>query len=379
MKKLKLILGILSVSIISSCGSRIAPEFRIGVISYVLPQENPQSDTEGWSTDKGVELAVREINALGGVKIGRKTLPIRVVHRAIDEVPEEAVSAVLDLVNREKVSVILGPAMSSQAIAAGAAAEAAKVPLISSVSSNPATTAGRSYVFRMCFTDLVQAKALIGFASQGGGPLGIVYDESDPYSAGLAGYLKEGIADSTLLKIIPLTEDIPDFSQALSALSPYRQDYILIPAASSFSIKVAATLRSLGYRGVYLGADGWDREQQKALPDFEGALMTTTYVSRIESQKNNAFVKAYREIAGKDPGDTAALTYDSVYLVAQAARIAGSVDSRALRDAIAGMRDFTGVSGDIRFTSGGDPERSVILLSFSGGDYRVAFELKPAQ
>jgi branched-chain amino acid transport system substrate-binding protein len=106
----------------------------------------------GISTRNGIELALEEANASGGVK-GKK-LAVRVYDD--QSKPEEAASAATRLITQDKVVAILGEVASSNSLAMAPKAQEAKVPMVSPSSTNPKVTEVGDYIFRVCFIDPFQ-------------------------------------------------------------------------------------------------------------------------------------------------------------------------------------------------------------------------------
>ena len=103
----------------------------------------------GISTRNGIELALEEANAAGGVK-GKK---VRVIVYDDQSKPEEAASATTRLITQDKVKLVLGEVASSNSLAMAPICQANKVPMISPSSTNPAVTEQGDYIFRVCFID----------------------------------------------------------------------------------------------------------------------------------------------------------------------------------------------------------------------------------
>ena len=116
--------------------------------------------TFGISTRNAIELAVREVNAAGGIK-GKK-VEVRVYDN--QSKPEEAASAANRLINQDQVLLILGEVASSNSIAMAQKAQPAKVPMISPASTNPDVTEIGDYIFRICFIDPFQGDVMAKFA-----------------------------------------------------------------------------------------------------------------------------------------------------------------------------------------------------------------------
>src|SRR4051794_31549908 len=138
----------------------------------------------GQATMQGVKLAAEEINASGGV-LGKK---IRLVIEDDQGKPEEAASAVTKLITHDNVIAIIGENSSSQSLAAAPICQSNKVPMISPSSTNPNVTKKGEYIFRVCFTDPYQGKALATFVRQNLNQTkaAILRDNKNDYSVGLA-------------------------------------------------------------------------------------------------------------------------------------------------------------------------------------------------
>ncbi len=354
--------SLLIVAALLSVGCARTPVLKIGVITYAYDKHY---DIEGFSTDKAARLAARDIDSRGALRVVLDTV-------YVSEAPEESVDAVRFLANRRGVAAIVGPSMSKQAIPSGEAAERARIPLISSVSSNPDTTKGRSWVFRMCYLDPVQARAQVRFAldSLGATTFSLVYFEADPSSAAQAATIETELEGrkKSLRVVLPLAPDDPAFAAAIAHSGPWGEQVVFLPDSNDFSVEAASALRAAGFRGVFIGGDGWDRERVRTNPDFEGSYMTTNYWSGQDSPGNAVFVDAYRAYAGRLPGDTAALTYDAIGMLAAVATRTGRVDSEGLRRGLLDGQGYRGVSGAIGYHGTGDPIREVVFLKFSGGN-----------
>ena len=135
--------------------ARPTAEIPIGVYAAVSGSEA----SFGNSTVQGEQLAAEEINAAGGV-LGRK---IRLIVEDDQGKAEEAASVVTKLITGNDVIALLGENSSNQSLAAAPIAQSNKVPMISVSSTNPAVTQKGDYIFRVCFTDPYQGKALATF------------------------------------------------------------------------------------------------------------------------------------------------------------------------------------------------------------------------
>src|SRR5438477_12058179 len=144
----------------------------------------------GQATLQGVKLAAEEINKSGGLLGGRK---VRLVIEDDQGKAEEAASVVTKLITRDNVIAVIGENSSNQSLAAAPACQNAKVPMISPSSTNPNVTKKGDYIFRVCFTDPYQGKALAVFVRNNlkASTAAILKDNKNDYSVGLAEFFSK--------------------------------------------------------------------------------------------------------------------------------------------------------------------------------------------
>ena len=106
----------------------------------------------GQATRKGVELAVEELNAAGGV-LGRR---FELVIEDNQSKAGESATIAKKLIARDKVVALIGEVASSRSLEAAPIAQQSRVPMISPSSTNPKVTEIGNYVFRVCFIDPFQ-------------------------------------------------------------------------------------------------------------------------------------------------------------------------------------------------------------------------------
>ena len=184
-KDLRLLLSLhlwTSLLACSPVGDQSAP-IRIGVLVNFSSSQ---------SALQAAELATREVNALGGLEVAGRRHPVELVLEDTRAAPNAAIDGARRLVQRQVVAIV-GPDRSRDAIAAAGVAERSKTVMVSPISTHPETTAGKSYVFRMSFSDTLQGRALARFASQnlGAKTAGILYDVASSYNRNLTTVFQE--------------------------------------------------------------------------------------------------------------------------------------------------------------------------------------------
>ena len=145
--------------------------------------------TFGQSADRGMRMALEEINAQGGV-LGR---PLELLSEDDRSITEEARTAAQKLLQRDRVVALLGEIASSRSLAAAPEAQRARVPMISPGSTNPKVTEVGDYVFRACFIDPFQGTVMARFATEElkAKRVAILFDFKQDYSVGLADFFRK--------------------------------------------------------------------------------------------------------------------------------------------------------------------------------------------
>lgn len=352
-----------------------ADEIRIGAVAGLTGQEAAW----GKSTSQGLRLAVKEINEAGGVD-GKKLRLIVYDDRGLTT---EAAAAATRLIIQDKAHIILGEFPSSLSLAMAPIAQSNKVPMLSPGSTNVRVTEGKDYVFRNCFIDPFQGTVMATFANKELelSKVAILRDVRNDYSVGLADAFIERFRElggSIAIDQSYSSGDI-DFKAQLTAVRSARPDAIFIPGYYTDVALIARQARELGIKVPLLGGDGWDSQ---ALFEIGGDALDGSYFSNHYSPDNpapkvQAYLKAYREEYRSTSDALAALSYDAVYMAADAFRRAGSTESAKVRDALAATKDFEGVTGVITIDENRNASKPAVVLAIDKGKATFATTVAP--
>ena len=236
----------------------------------------------GTHNQRGVELAIEEINAAGGVTRDEFATLLTLLNPFAPHITEElwqrcgfegqieCVNAMNALIS-DGIQLVIGSATSGCTSAITSIANSEGVVLITPSGTADSLTTSMGYVFRTCFRDSFQGELAAQYAAdQGYTRVGIVYCSADTYSSGLrdafsAACAEKGIEVVAEESVATMTEvDYTNqFNQMVSAgaelvFTPFYYDVMgpyLIPQA-----------RSVGFDGVLLGADGVDNTET-TIPD----------------------------------------------------------------------------------------------------------------
>lgn len=333
----------------------------------------------GTSTVNGVRLAADEINAAGGV-LGRK---IALIIEDDQGRPDEAASAVTKLITSENVVALIGENSSNQSLAAAPIAQANGVPMISPSSTNPAVTEKGEYIFRVCFTDPYQGKALAAFVRNELklDTAAILVDRKNDYSVGLANVFRKELesAGGRIVAEQSYSGGDTEFRPQLTTIRAASPQALFIPGFYTEVGQIAIQVRDLGMNMPLVGGDGWDSPAviQIGGKAVEGSYFSDHYFVGDSRPVVQKFVDEYRRRHGKNPEATAALGYDALHIWANAAKRAASIERKAVRDQIAQTKDYEGVAGTITMGPDRNPIKPVAMIKIENGQMNFAGWIQP--
>jgi branched-chain amino acid transport system substrate-binding protein len=333
----------------------------------------------GQATVSGVKLAADEINAAGGV-LGRK---IRLIIEDDQGRPDEAASVVTKMITSNNVIAVIGENSSNQSLAAAPICQASKIPMISPSSTNPNVTKKGDYIFRVCFTDPYQGKALAAFVKNTLKltTAAVLKDNKNDYSVGLAEFFTKEFAalGGRVVGEQSYSGGDTDFRPQLTSIKNRKPDVLFIPGFYTDVGQIAIQARDLGINVPLVGGDGWDSPAVIAIggKSIDGSYFSDHYFVGDPQPRVQNFVAEMTKRNGKVPEANAALGYDALYIFANAAKKAGSFDRAAIRDNIAATKDYDGVSGKITMGPDRDPIKPVAMIKIEAGKMQFAGWIQP--
>jgi len=363
---------------LSRCSEEKGPAAQGIPIGLYGALTGPQA-TFALSGRDGARLAIAEINRAGGVLGERLDLHVEDDRNE----PAEAASAVSKLITRDHVVALIGENASSRSLAAAPIAQSYRVPMVSPSSTNVDVTKKGDYIFRVCFTDAAQGRALAAFARKNlrAETAAMLVDARSDYSVGLAEAFRHDFtaAGGRIAAELKYSEGDSDFSAQLTAIEPLRPDVLFLPGYYTDVGLIARQARALGVSATLLGADGWDSPKLVEIGGaaMEGAYLSNHYSVDEPSPAVAAFVASYRRAYGSEPDSIAALSYDAARLIADAIQRAGSTEGKRVRDALAETAGFRGVTGTITFDPERNPVKPAVILRIEKGRFRYAASVAP--
>jgi branched-chain amino acid transport system substrate-binding protein len=333
----------------------------------------------GEGTKYAARMWLADIEKAGGIAVGGEKYPVELVIEDNEAKAESAVKANTKMITEDEVLFIVGPQASKQAVPAGGVANNYETPMITPWSTNPDTTKDRPYVFRGCFLDPFQGPVLANFITEEFKftKAAVLYDVASDYPKGLAEFFKQSWeklhGPGSVVAFESFTTKDTDFSSQLSKITKSGAEVLFTPQYYNEVALIVQQAHELGWKGPIVGSDSWGSAETITLcgKDCYGLFFSSHYAAAGAKGATKAFIDRYEKEYGYLPDDVAALTWDSLGLVRTAIENSGKLtgdikeDRRAVRKAMAGIKDFKGITGDMTFTEDGDPIKCAVIVRIS--------------
>ena len=384
MKNFHLFFAALTLAVAAGCGGG-SSSAKIG-LNIELTGEMP---AVGASAKNAAEMFINDINKAGGIEVAGQKHPLTLVIGDNAAKADQAAAVAQRLISQDNVIAMIGPDASACAIPASEIAESLKCPMISPWSTNPKTTvdatSGKSkqYVFRACFIDTFQARVLAKFVlnNLNARTAAVLYDVASEAPNGQANLFKETFEESggSVVAFETYTTGDRDFSAQLTKIKAVDPDVIFLPAYYNDVPLIAQQARRLGIDAQLVGSDAWSSPEIIKLggADIIDSYFCNHYSTEIATPVAQKFVSDYKAKYGMAPDDVAALTYDAFGLLTQATKEAGKLDRQAIRDALAKIQKYEGVTGTMQFAGTGDPIKSAVILQIKDGQFAWVANAQP--
>jgi branched-chain amino acid transport system substrate-binding protein len=350
------VLGVILAGAFAFANIAIAADaIRVGV---TIAQSPPGSVSQGVQVKDGVEVAAKMVNDAGGV-LGRQ---IELVFEDTQGIPEKARAAVEKLITRDKVVAVVGEHQSSAALAGMEVAHRYKIPYVNTNAwSDVVREKGYAEVFNPGNYNSRVAVAMADTMKALGAKRVVAFAENTDYGVGLAKLLGEQIkerASGIEYKFETLDRAGKDFLPALLPLRANPPDAIveiMLPPAAYILIN------QLYEQGIAPSAKTWlyDASGIADYPDFwqnvsdaaKGMLVFGLYHPKMQMPElGQKVAAAYTAKRKSEPNRLLFQAADSLFIVAEAVKVAGSTEPEAMVKALEGLK-WTGTRGELSFSS----------------------------
>ena len=332
----------------------------------------------GLATKQGAEIAIEEINALGGLQFS--------LNSQDDEGDiEKAVNAYGKLKD-DGAKIIYGCTTTNPCVAVAAETYSARYFQLTPSASSTTVTEGKDNVFQVCFTDPNQGITAANYIKDNnlGTKIAVIYNNGDAYSTGIYNAF-QATADEIGLEVVAVQtfpdDTNTDFNVQLNAAKDAGADLVFMPIYYTPASLILSQAKSMGYEPTFFGCDGMDGILDLEGFDVslaEGLMLMTPFNAWGEDERTKTFVSEYEAAYGGIPNQFAADGYDCMYAIYEACTAAGvTADMSAEEICEALIAQFTsgdfsvdGLTGTgMTWSTNGEVSKAPVVVKVEGGVY----------
>ncbi len=329
----------------------------------------------GLAVEHGAQIAVDEINALGGVQL-------ELLAEDDENDAEKGINAFNTLLDKG-AQMMLSTVTTTPCIAVSAEAYAERVFMLTPSASSTKVIEGKDNMYQVCFTDPAQGSASAQYIVDNAlaTKVGIIYNSGSDYSTGITQTFEEKAAElglEVVAKQAFTSDDNSDFSVQVAAMKDAGADLVFLPIYYTPASMILKQAASVGYEPTFFGVDGMDGIL--SLEGFdtslaEGVMLLTPFSADAEDEKTQKFVSTYESLYGEVPNQFAADAYDGIYALYTAIQAAGITAETSYADAcdllIAAFQEITvdGVTGTMTWAATGEVTKTPMAVVIKDGVY----------
>ena len=332
----------------------------------------------GLATKQGAEVAIEEINALGGLQFSLD-------FQDDEGETEKAINAYNNLKD-SGAQIIYGCTTTNPCVAVAAETYAARYFQLTPSASSTDVTEGRDNVFQVCFTDPNQGITAANYIKDNnlGTKVAVIYNNGDAYSTGIYTAF-QSTADEIGLEIVTVQtfpdDTNTDFNVQLTAAKDAGADLVFMPIYYTPASLILSQAKSMGYEPTFFGCDGMDGILDLEGFDMslaEGLMLMTPFNAWGEDERTQTFVSEYEAAYGGIPNQFAADGYDCMYAIYEACTAAGITADMSAQDICEALiaqftsADFSvdGLTGTgMTWSANGEVSKAPVVVKVEGGVY----------
>ena len=326
----------------------------------------------GISSRRGIDLAVREINAgaIPGIRMSVRTID--------DESTVPGAATAYGVFFRDGVAAIMGPTLSSVALDVDPFAQAVRLPVLGISNSQPGVTEVGSFIYRPALTEqFVLPRVVRAVATSSIKPAtSVVIQGSDSFSATSAPILSQALTNNGVT--VKATETVAagatndDYATIANAVVAQDPDVVAIAALATEGVPLLKALRTAGYTRRIIGSNGLNSSvvTKGAGRAATGLIVGTAWAIWNTTTANKRFVKAFRRLYKTSPDQFSATAYAYTYVLATAAVRGNASTAEGVATALGKLTDPKGVPtllGRFRFDDQRNGRSPVLVQQYRNG------------
>ena len=328
----------------------------------------------GTSCLQGAQIAVDEINAMGGMQI-------ELIAQDDEHDPEKSVNAYNTLWD-EGAQMIVGCVTTGPCKAVSAEAYNDRMFMLTPSASSTEVTEGKDNMYQVCFTDPNQGSASAQFIVDNGlaTKVAVIYNNADAYSTGIYQTFVANAAELGLevVSITTFTDDTTDFSVQLTDAKDNGAELVFLPIYYTPASMILSQANAMEYAPTFFGVDGMDGILTMEGFDTslaEGLMLLTPFAADAEDERTQTFVAAYQAAYTDVPTQFSADGYDAVYALYEASLQGGITGDTSAEDAceilVSVMPEITvsGLTGEMDWEANGEVTKTPKAVVIQNGVY----------
>jgi branched-chain amino acid transport system substrate-binding protein len=326
---------------------------------------------------KTLKIATSEINKTGGL-LGKKINLIFYDNNSTALGSKLAAEKAV----KDGVIAVIGASWSSHSLAIAPILQKNKIVEISPMSTNPKYTLIGDYIFRVCFNDIFQGKAIAKFVKKNLKAKRVIVftNEGNSYSPTLS---KSFINNFTKLGGVIIDErgyleDVTDYKDLFKNFSKLNPDIVVLTGYERDAAFIIKRARDLGIKTIFVGGDGFSVNMRNYEKNgLNGNYFVAEWSKEFKTKESQDFINFMENRIQSKITSEMAVYYDSIEILFQAIKNAQSTDSTKIRDALYKMKSYKGVTGPITFDKNGDANKQIVILQFTPNGVKYITTISP--
>lgn len=329
----------------------------------------------GIPSEKGMKLAIEELNANGGI-LGKKVEGIYEDNKGDSA---EIASIATKYITRDKVVAMVGDPCTGLTKVAADIAQKNGVVIFSPGATGPGVVEIGDYVFRNTLLDIFAVPAVVDWMvnEKGWKNFAVITSLNNGYSTALTPVFKDAINQKGGKIVLEdsVNDGETDFTAQVTKLKKSGADVLVFTGYYTEAALIMNEVKKQNFDITLVGGDGlYGQDLAKLGKDAveERVIFYCGFSSDQPSPETKAFLKKYREKYNEEPDMFSAQYYDAVMILAKAMEDAKSTDPKVFKNELAKLKDYPGVSGKTTFLDSREPLKSpVCLITIKDGKFKL--------
>ena len=371
-----LMAALMVAAMFTGCGSKKAAESSDAIKIGMCGPLTGGAAVYGTAVQAGMEIAVEEVNAKGGLQFELKCQD--------DEHDTEKAANAYNALKGKGMQIMAGPVTTAPCNVVAAECANDKIFMLTPSGSGASIIEYGDNIFQICFTDPNQGVASADYMATHdlGSTIGVIYDSSDVYSSGIY----EKFAAEAQVKGLNIAcveaftaDSKSDLTTQVTKCKDAGCDLVFLPFYATEAAQVLTYANTIGYAPTFFGCDGMDGIL--AVEGFdpalaEGLMLLTPFSADASDEATQSFVAKYKEKTGIVPNQFAADAYDvicSLYQACVAGGVTPDMSASEINDILVGQftsMTYDGLTGKgMTWKATGEVSKSPMAVVIKDGTY----------